>query len=290
MNLDASVIGAYVRKLEPIATGLSPQLDSLGPFRAVLFDVSGTLVISGAGDIGVGRDSWSQTDQLPTLLRRYGIDIAPEQLAHRLESAIRASHAAARKRGVDHPEVDIANIWSQVLYANAPQSDWIQEFALEYELLVNPVYSMPGAIALLTVLKRAGVFMGLISNAQFYTALLLEWLWERSLDAVGFERRLLFYSYLEGHAKPSPIMFERARSALIDMAIPATSAIYVGNDMRNDIWPAASVGFKTALFAGDQRSLRLRESDLQCQHLTPDFIVTDLRQLFACAGDHLQRG
>lgn len=290
MKLDASTASAYVRKLEPIATGLSPQLDSLRPFRAVLFDVYGTLMISGVGDIGVGCESCAQADRLQPLLHRYGIDIEPERLGHRLQAAIQASHATARKRGVDYPEVDIANIWSQVLNANAPQSDWIQEFALEYELLVNPVYPMPGAIALLTVLKTAGVFMGLISNAQFYTALLLEWIWGRSLNACGFDRRLLFYSYMEAHAKPSRVMFERARSTLKDMAIPATTVLYVGNDMRNDIWPAASVGFKTALFAGDQRSLRLRESDPQSRHLPPDVIVTDLRQLFACAGDKSQRG
>ena len=290
MKLDASILGAYIRKLEPIATGLLPQLDSLRPLRAVLFDVYGTLVISGAGDIGVGCDLRSQADRLPSLLHRYGIDIAPETLGRRLQSAIQASHAAARKQGVDYPEVDIVNIWSQVLNAKAPRSDWIRQFALEYELLVNPIYPMPGAIALFTALKTAGVFMGSISNAQFYTALLLEWLWGHSLNACGFDRRLLFYSYLEAHAKPSPIMFERARSALKEMAIPAASVLYVGNDMRNDIWPAASVGFKTALFAGDQRSLRLRESDPQCRHLTPDVVVTDLRQLFACAGDKSQRG
>ena len=288
MNPDTLMIRDYVRKREPIATGLSPQLDSLRPFRAVLFDVYGTLLISGAGDIGVGPDSWSQTDRLPPLLQRYGIDIAPEQLGHRLQTAIQVSHTAARKRGVDYPEVDIVKIWAQVL--DVPPSPWIDQFAIAYELLVNPVYPMPGAIALLTVLRTAGVSMGLISNAQFYTTLLLEWLWKRSLDACGFDHRLLFYSYLEAHAKPSPIMFERARSALSDMAIPATSVLYVGNDMRNDIWPAASVGFKTALFAGDQRSLRLRKSDPQCRHLPPDVVVTDLRQLFACAGNHPHRG
>ena len=41
------------------------------------------------------------------------------------------------------------------------------------------------------------------------------------------------------------------------------------------------VGFKTALFAGDGRSLRPRESDDRCRGLSPDLIVTDLRQLIA---------
>ena len=285
MNLDASILSTYVQRLAPIATHMAPKLDGLKPYQAILFDVYGTLVISGAGDIGVGCDISSKDDQLVQLLHRYGIDMEPEEFRRLLQSAIQAYHTTARQQGVDYPEVDIVKIWAQVL--NVPQASWIDEFALEYELLVNPVYPMPGADELFSALKAAGILMGVISNAQFYTPLLLEWLWGRSLDACGFEPRLLFYSYRQTHAKPSPIMFTRARSALNDMTIPATSVLYVGNDMLNDILPAASVGFNTALFAGDQRSLRLRETDQRCRRLTPDLVVTDLRQLFACAGDNL---
>jgi putative hydrolase of the HAD superfamily len=53
----------------------------------------------------------------------------------------------------------------------------------------------------------------------------------------------------------------------------------VGNDMLKDIWPAARLGCKTALFAGDRRSLRLREDDERCRELEPDLVVDDLSQL-----------
>jgi putative hydrolase of the HAD superfamily len=152
--------------------------------------------------------------------------------------------------------------------------------------LANPAYPMPGVNDLLKAISAADISMGLISNAQFYTVFVLEGLLGRSLADCGFDRRLLFYSWMEGHAKPSRVMFERARSALREMAIPAASVLYVGNDMRNDIVPAASVGFNTALFAGDQRSLRLRESDADCRNLTPDIIVTDLRQLIVGIDDN----
>jgi putative hydrolase of the HAD superfamily len=39
------------------------------------------------------------------------------------------------------------------------------------------------------------------------------------------------------------------------------------------------VGFKTALFAGDARSLRLRENQPKCQNLFADIVITDLLQL-----------
>ena len=53
----------------------------------------------------------------------------------------------------------------------------------------------------------------------------------------------------------------------------------LGNDMLNDIYPARNVGFQTALFAGDKRSLRLRTEDPRCRDLTSDLVVTDLGQL-----------
>jgi len=53
--------------------------------------------------------------------------------------------------------------------------------------------------------------------------------------------------------------------------------------MLNDIYPAQKVGFQTALFAGDKRSLRLRNDDPRCKNLKPDLVITDLIQLL----DHI---
>ncbi len=55
--------------------------------------------------------------------------------------------------------------------------------------------------------------------------------------------------------------------------------LYLGNDIRNDIWPAQAEGFRTALFAGDRRSLRLRADDPDCGNVRPDWVVTGLEQL-----------
>jgi len=68
------------------------------------------------------------------------------------------------------------------------------------------------------------------------------------------------------------------------MSISAHSVLYIGNDMLNDIYPAKKAGFRTALFAGDARSLRLRENDPKCKDLSADIIITDLIQIL----DHIQ--
>jgi putative hydrolase of the HAD superfamily len=211
------------------------------------------------------------------LLRRYGIHRSPKSLGDALRKAIEQAHTISRKRGIDYPEVAIDRIWRQVLGSDDRQQ--IAAFALEYELIVNPVYPMPGLDALLLACSAQHVPMGIISNAQFFTPVLLEYFLGATLARRGFDSRLIFFSYRFGCAKPSDVMFTCAKDALSSMGIVAASTLYVGNDMRNDILPAKSVGFKTALFAGDRRSLRRRGSDDRCKNLSPDLVVTDLLQL-----------
>jgi putative hydrolase of the HAD superfamily len=49
--------------------------------------------------------------------------------------------------------------------------------------------------------------------------------------------------------------------------------------MLNDVAAASQAGFRTALYAGDRRSLRLRSGDDRIQRVQPDLVVTHLRQL-----------
>ena len=49
--------------------------------------------------------------------------------------------------------------------------------------------------------------------------------------------------------------------------------------MLYDILPASQIGFGSALFAGDARSLRLREQDTRVRIVRPDVTLTDLSQL-----------
>jgi putative hydrolase of the HAD superfamily len=74
-------------------------------------------------------------------------------------------------------------------------------------------------------------------------------------------------------------MFQVAAEQLKHMDISVGSALYIGNDMLNDMYPAKQAGFKTGLFAGDARSLRLRENDPKCKDLSVDLVITDLIQL-----------
>jgi putative hydrolase of the HAD superfamily len=138
---------------------------------------------------------------------------------------------------------------------------------------------MPFARELTESLRARGVTLGLVSNAQFYTPLLFEAFWGLSDARLGFARGLRLYSYRLGRAKPSQVLFDLARKRLARRGIPAGRTLFVGNDVLNDILPASRAGFRTCLFAGDRRSLRLRGDDPRCAGVSPSAVVRGLQDL-----------
>jgi len=267
----------YIEPLSPLPTSLNPSEKLKEKVNCILFDVYGTLFISGSGDISIARQQSRQTQNLKNLLDRYQVKKKPQIVLDDFFSAIDIEHNRLRKTGVDFPEVEIDRIWTRVL--EIEELDAVRAFAVEFELIVNPVYPMPNLEKMLSGCKKLKVSMGIISNAQFYTPYLFSWFLDSSPEDLGFKSDLIFYSYKSGHAKPSPFMFEAAAKNLRNMDISSHSVLYIGNDMLNDIYPAKMLGFKTALFAGDARSLRLRENHPKCQNLSADMLITDLVQV-----------
>jgi len=267
----------YIEPLSPLPTSLNPSKKLKEKVECIIFDVYGTLFISGSGDISIARQQSKQAQNLKILLDRYKIKKKPQIVLDDFFSAIDIEHKKLKKKGVDFPEVKIDRIWMRVL--EIEELDAVRAFAVEFELIVNPVYPMPNLEKMLSNCKKSKIMMGIISNAQFFTPYLFTWFLYLSPEDLGFNSDLIFYSYKSGHAKPSPIMFEAAAKNLRNIDIASHSVLYIGNDMLNDIYPAKMVGFKTALFAGDARSLRLRKNHPKCQNLSADIIITDLAQI-----------
>lgn len=276
INPDA-LLEAYVTPLAPLSTPLRPRGRLTGPVKAILFDVYGTLFISGSGDITVSRNGIGHPESLARLLEKFGVPQEPGPLVAAFFNMIQKTHQGLREKGIDFPEVNIDAVWSDVL--GMSHMPTVRQFAIEFELLVNPVYPMPNLQRLLSFCKASALPMGIISNAQFFTPLLFDWFLESDLTGLGFSEDLLVFSYRHDTAKPSRRLFELAARALAKRNVLPASVLYIGNDMRNDMVPAARAGFQTALFAGDSRSLRLRENDPVCRELTPDLVVTDLIQI-----------
>ena len=163
------------------------------------------------------------------------------------------------------------------------QSGDIEAYIIDYECRVNPTQSMPHLLTTLQAIHERGLIMSIISNAQFYTQYLFEAWAEHSIESLNFSHTCNVWSYQELIAKPSAQLYAIAAERLLKHhAIDASEVLYIGNDLRNDVWPAQVVGFKTALFAGDDRSLRRREDDPDCAHVRPDIVLTDLEQILDC--------
>lgn len=291
----SDIIRRLSRPLEPIATGQPSRLDKLPGIRAVLFDVYGTLLISGSGEVGTARQS-AREDAFAEALQAIGLaPTGPVKPALQYSfDLIEERHKAGRDRGIDYPEIDILEIWHAVLErlrqdGAIPQKPCdpadLKRLAVEYESRTNPVWPMPDLAECLAGLAAAELPMGTISNAQFYTRELFPAFLDQCTDDCGFASDLQIYSYEQGFAKPGKSIYRLAAERLAAHRIAVSETLYVGNDMLNDITPAQEVGFRTALFAGDSRSLRLREDDSRVDGIRPDIIVTRLLDLKGCILD-----
>jgi len=275
----AKRISEYIRPLSPLPTSMRPGGRLTQPIQCVMFDIYGTLFISAAGDISVAEKTSPQARGLQGLLQKFDIRKTPQDLIADLVRAIEGEHRRLIADGIDYPEIRIDQIWKKIL--DGEDLATARRFAVEYELIVNPVFPMPNLEKTLTVCREQNLTMGLISNAQFFTSLLFEWFLDGGPQDLGFHPELIFLSYQLRHAKPSPVPFEKAAAALNAMGLRPPDCLYIGNDMLNDIYPAKQLGYQTALFAGDARSLRLRTDDPRCVNLAADLILTDLSQLIA---------
>ncbi|MBN2845702.1 MAG: HAD family hydrolase [Deltaproteobacteria bacterium] len=277
MSFEA-LIQRYSKPLDAVPTTCTRKGKPGFGARAVLFDIYGTLFISKAGDIGVAKqEADTSMKEIAALFQRYGVKEDARSVLEKFFDEIQGEKDRLRKKGVEYPEVVIEDIWEKVLKIN--DGEKMRCLAVEYELIVNPVYPMPNLKEMLSGCRRRQVLMGIISNAQFYTPHLFSALLDGTLEDLGFKNDLLFFSYRLGYGKPSIDVFESAARELEREGVPRDKALYVGNDMRKDICPAKEAGFQAALFAGDARSLNLRENDARCEGIDPDIVITDLLQI-----------
>lgn len=275
-------------KLEPQETDVEPLLRELPDIKCVLFDVYGTLMVSGVGDI-----SHSSIDDRKKAI----FDIFKEmdlplketttEPGNTLNMLIHNHQDISRQKGVVYPEIDIREVWLDFLQHNTcvdtPTHATVQELAVRFELKVNPTWPMPFLDTTLCALQDHGVKLGIVSNAQFFTPLLFDAYCDQALESLGFDAELCQWSYCFKEAKPSARMYRvNAMKLEAKYGVQPNEVLYVGNDMLNDITPAKNSGFKTALFAGDKRSLRLREGDERIEGTTPDLIIKSLDQLIVC--------
>ncbi|MES2439977.1 MAG: HAD family hydrolase [Verrucomicrobiota bacterium] len=210
-------------------------------FRAVVFDIYGTLLIAPGG--GVKPDPLTDP-VLRDILRQSGHE-PPASPSADLHAAVLRHHAAA---GVPHPEIDLRILWREIL--NLPPDTDTTLLVRTLEDAWHPATPMPGAEKFIQRLAAKGLSLGLLSNAQSNTL--------STLGPVSdlFAPELTILSYQHGISKPDASLFLTLADRLAGRGISPAETLYIGNDPLHDIVPAAAAGFRTALFTGHPASLR----------------------------------
>lgn len=239
---------APLRHLDPAAiltAHLSPEsfhflLSALPPaatapkFRAVIFDIYGTLLDAAPG--AVKPDPFADP-VLRDILRQFGHEPPPSPSTD-LHAAVLRHHAAS---GVPYPEIDLRVLWREILML--PSEADTTPLVEAIEAAWHPARWMPGARNVIQRLARAGISLGLLSNAQCNT-----------LGNFGgiedlFAPELTLLSYQHGIAKPAPELFQMMADRLAGRGISPEETLYIGDNPQHDIAPAAAAGFRTGLFS-----------------------------------------
>jgi putative hydrolase of the HAD superfamily len=283
--------------MKPVPTLLKPFIRVDPAIKAFVFDVYGTILVSASGDID---ESVISTENLQEAFSASGIelaesltdpDLALAEILGDFKQLIRQNHQAAFSEDKPYPEINILEIWEEILMdhqhrnrilLNGPLC--IKCFTFVFEVLSNRIYPMPGMKEVIHLLAEKKFPLGIISNAQFYTPVILNFFLHGTISESEqvnpFDSDLTVFSYQHQRSKPDAFLFELLKNQIRKKyGIYADEILFIGNDMFRDIYPASLAGFKTALFAGDTKSLRLRQERPELKKVTPDYIVTSLSQI-----------
>lgn len=294
-----SIVAEFARQLHESTPRTDPpallptpypgEKDKLHDVRAVIFDVYGTLINyrKPTFDDRLSTEE-SLKEAFRMIIERFGMALflskmhpsaSPEQTLHDFyHGLIALDHEQSRRSDIATPEVRIERIWGLLLkmlvrhgYDVAAQglgseADLARCMAYAYNFWALGRGFYPGVVDALTRLKNDNMACGLLSNAQFYTPIDLT-LFARDQSGDGlddhlelFDPDLCFFSYEYGVAKPGRLLFEKLYNVLYERHILPGQAVFVGNDLRADIEPAAEIGMQTAFFCGDHRSAFLHDA------------------------------
>ena len=290
-------IKALSEPMEIALTSEKPRLTSLPGIKAVVFDFYGTMFISGTGDTIIEAPKESRQKAFSDAISSIFPDLVKQPDSARgvelYQETIHAHKEKMKADGIDYPEINIIHVWKDVLNAlrnegceglpAEPHKALLKELTIEFEMRDNPTWAMPDLYNTLEDLYENKMLLGILSNSQFYTPMIYEAHFGSPPQKDYFDINSCIWSYEERLCKPALAFHEQLKRAIEDHhGLNPSQVLYVGNDMLKDIWPAAHFGFKTALFAGDARSLKWRRDDERCKDLEPDLVITRLHQLIDC--------
>lgn len=233
-------------------------------FKAVVWDVYGTLVQYNIGDLD---DALAKKKRfvpgIKKALKRYKIKNDAEKVNKEVISEINKEHKRKEKLGIRFPEVTIEKIYKKVLNISEKKA---KQFTLFIEKNVNKPRLFKGAKDTLIKIKKLGLKQGLLSNSQFYTLIMLKEQLKKKLYSV-FDKDLCFYSFKEGFSKPNLKSFAKLKKRL---KVKPSEILFIGNDLYKDIYCAHKAGLKTVLLTKDIKGKK---------RVKPDYKIKEIPQL-----------
>ena len=258
--------------------------DMLKDVRALVFDVYGTLFDYWKPEFGhddtrkaAMLEAFSKTIAFfgmePYIVAMNPTDMPEKTLSDFYHGLIAIKHNVIQERGIQFPGVKIEEVWEAIILMlkrrgyrsnsaiQIEETDLPRCMAYYYNFHALNRGLYPGVANALQALKKEGMLLGIVSNAQFYTFIDLTLnLREQSGNAIDdagelFDRDLMYFSFEYATAKPGQILLRRLFDALYEYHVLPSQVVFVGNDLADDIKPAQEAGMKTALFTGDSASV-----------------------------------
>ncbi len=206
---------------------------------AVLFDMGGVLLdFQGTAGVPRGRLDWRGREALLRFLNLRRAGLTEEDLERALFGPWR--HEYDRRQALGR-EADWGPHCKRVrkLAGRGLRTPTKTLLSIWFRPLAEQIEPLPGVPEVLEQLRDRGCRMAIISNVPLPGALYARILGRCGL-APYFDR--MYFSYEEGHRKPSPAM---VRKALSDLGTPSTDAVMVGDRRSIDIVAGRAAGVRT---------------------------------------------
>jgi len=239
----------------------------------VIFDVYRTLI-----DISVDEDQPETYEFLSNWLSYQGIGIRPDELHHSYKDIVEAELASSDEL---YPDVDVGDVFLRIVTAstgyanNRALQQLVEELCKLFRILTTKsIRILPEVSHILETLHKKDR-LAIASNSQRLFTL-------PELKKFGIERYftcLVFSSDVRA-CKPSPKVFTEVCRI---MKVHPQHAIFVGDNLFDDIWGAKRIGMKTVwvnrggisgLPAGHERPAPDRELTRRSYCDLPDLIST----------------
>ncbi len=207
--------------------------------------------------------------------------------------------AATKKKG-DTPELNSSGLWFKLidrLVKNEYEYDR-DTYGAEDELALKVAYffhamlqgvgAMAGAADILDRLMQAGLKQGLLDDGQEFTIQQVQRTLEKQKSGFSLggviHPDLVALSHKFSVRKPSPSLFAIAAEQYQALGIEPQNVLYISHRLQDDLAVARKHGFRTALFAADEKVCKVTNADLRNPEWKPDRMITELGQVAQIVG------